>query len=318
MLFERLVALLALILGFLGAVAFLVGSISSGSRAPVSTGRTTRSSPYSRPQSGRARRRDSTVRQPVQESKLTNEEMGKLLRDWAARTSRRTGRVAARNRGQGGPAGPIASASGAASLETARQVPSEARAEYRRSSVGTAGTPPPEGRRLLEKLTSLRRGALQQAEETVEGVREFVAKVDDLASSERTSRAGRLVARFMLPIVDVDSRLRGKAADGSAWPSYRSRGQLEETVATSTSWRRRRSWVSCSAPGWPPGRPPCAGSGGTAGAGENAIPGEVKGPGVPPQPSAVATQPGRGAARPRPRGRGLVPVHGPRWGAKFR
>jgi hypothetical protein len=206
MLFKRLVAVLAMFFGLLGVVVCLVGIYavwSAGSRLDRANDRVFATVDKSL---AAARDRVLGVQRRVQESKLSTDEIGKLLRDWTAKQAAE--RVVSRLEIEA-KADQLARNLQLADLWLETINDSLQGTQQILETASSVGAPVDTALvdEVLGKLTSLR-STLQQAQETVESVRGFIAKADDAASAEeRTARALRLVARAIGTISEIDSRL---------------------------------------------------------------------------------------------------------------
>jgi len=203
---KRLIALFVLALGALGVLACCLGIYvlwSAGLRLHRANDRL-----FAAVDKSLANSRDRLlgVKQRVQEAKLTADELGEVLRSWTAKQAAeqvlakldiesRSERLAQKLQ-----QADVWLETVNESLEAAQQLLDTAR------TIGA----PVDGdftEEALEHLTKLR-GALQQAQTTVEEVRKFTAKADDLASAkERAARVVQLIGRLVVTITEIDNRL---------------------------------------------------------------------------------------------------------------
>jgi methyl-accepting chemotaxis protein len=206
LLFRRVVAVLAMAFGFLGVVACILGVYAvwlAGSRLDHANDRVFAIIDRSLTA---ARDRVLGVQQRVQKFRLTTDEIGKLVRDWAAKqaTERALSRLEIESK-----ADLLAQKLQQANLWLETTNESLQGAQQLLETASSLGAPVDAASvdEVLGTLTSLR-SRVQQAQATVEAVREFIANVDDVASAEeRTSRAIRLVTRVIVTISEIDTRL---------------------------------------------------------------------------------------------------------------
>jgi chromosome segregation ATPase len=203
--FRRVAALLALAFGFLGVVACLAGIYVVwllGSRLEQAN-----KTVFAMVDKGlaSAQERVRGVQKRVQESKITSTEIAQRLRDWSARKAeeRLVSQFEIESRAEK-LAGYLHTAD--SWLETSIESVRGAQQVLELGNLVGVSVDPTSLEQVVEKLTSLR-STLQQTEETVDGIRKFAANMEGESEENRLSRVTKLVARILLTISELDTRL---------------------------------------------------------------------------------------------------------------
>ncbi|MBL8797717.1 MAG: hypothetical protein JNM56_27715, partial [Planctomycetia bacterium] len=153
-----------------------------------------------------ARGRVLGVQQRVRESRITTEELGKVAREWTARKA--TERLGTRLDVESKTEQLDYRLQQAESwLETAAELLKGARQLMMVSEAAGAPVDPALVDEGLEQLSAVRH-TLQQTRATVDRVRAFTTNIDERETTEAlTTRLAQLVARVLLTISEMDSRL---------------------------------------------------------------------------------------------------------------
>jgi hypothetical protein len=208
--FKRVIAFLALVLGFLGVVACVAGiyvAWSLGSRIEQANEKV-----FATLDKGldAAQDRLRGVQKRVGESKVTAMEIQQYLRDWS---KRRAGERLVSHLEIDSRADKLAGRLQTADvwLETSTESIRGIQQVMELGNSLGADMEPASVEEIVAKLASLR-SALQQTQRTVEEIREATAARESDSEDTRVSRVTKLVGRTLLALSDIDTRLENSVA----------------------------------------------------------------------------------------------------------
>ncbi len=227
MCFKQVLWLFALVFGFLGVAACMVGlyaALSLGTRLERINDKT-----FAMVEKGLASAQDRVhkVQERVEESKITFAEFGQSVRDWSTKRAiedlgtqpeiqRRAEKLAGYLQ--------IADSWLDTSAESMRSVQQVLELG---NSIGVS-LDPASIEVVLEKITSLR-STLQQTERAIDEIREFTAKNEGESEENRLSGVTKLFGRLVATIGEIDSRLDDYAT------------QLSELQTVARQWKTTTS-----------------------------------------------------------------------------
>jgi DNA-binding transcriptional MerR regulator len=218
MLLKRLLALFALFSGLLGVVACMAGAYAVclvGSRLQQ-----TNEVAFTAIDRGLSAAQDRVrgVQERVKDLTITTSEIDKGVRDWAKKKAderlvsradldRRAEKLAERLQ--------TADSFLEASTETIRGIQQILELG---NSLG-ASLDPASLTDVVQKLQEIR-GQLQQTDRALDGIREFLAGMEDGSEPSRLARVGKLLARSPLVTTGIDSRLENAVTRLDEWRSH--------------------------------------------------------------------------------------------------